>query len=191
MTAVPHVRLPTALILDDRVSPRARDLWCVLDDMCREQRSVEVPTGALATCAGVQLRQLRTITQELADAGWLHVAVAVGRGHANRYTPLGRARADLVGSRDVVDPGRERRQSTAGFSGERAAVIRRFSTRNTSLYTRGQEAQGQIAFELGDGRGAPRRLPWCGTCDEATRMLDWYGDNPRKCPACAGVPAPF
>lgn len=28
------------------------------------------------------------------------------------------------------------------------------------------------------------RRPWCGECDEITRMLDYYGDAPRPCPKC-------
>jgi hypothetical protein len=31
---------------------------------------------------------------------------------------------------------------------------------------------------------AARRPPWCGECDEATRMLDYHGDAPRPCPRC-------
>ncbi len=29
-----------------------------------------------------------------------------------------------------------------------------------------------------------RRPPWCGECDERTRMLDFDGDSPRPCPRC-------
>jgi hypothetical protein len=29
-----------------------------------------------------------------------------------------------------------------------------------------------------------RRPPWCGQCDERTRMLDFDGDAPRPCPCC-------
>lgn len=28
------------------------------------------------------------------------------------------------------------------------------------------------------------RPPWCGECDEVTRMLDYHGDAPRPCPRC-------
>ena len=28
------------------------------------------------------------------------------------------------------------------------------------------------------------RPPWCGVCDEVTRMLDYHGDAPRRCPRC-------
>lgn len=28
------------------------------------------------------------------------------------------------------------------------------------------------------------RPPWCGACDQATRMLDYHGDAPRPCPKC-------
>ena len=35
---------------------------------------------------------------------------------------------------------------------------------------------------------ARRRPPWCGECDERTRMLDFDGGSPRPCPRCkAGV----
>jgi hypothetical protein len=36
---------------------------------------------------------------------------------------------------------------------------------------------------------APRRPPWCGECDQATRMLDFDGDAPRRCPRCKPPPA--
>jgi Helix-turn-helix domain len=28
------------------------------------------------------------------------------------------------------------------------------------------------------------RPPWCGACDQVTRMLDYHGDAPRPCPRC-------
>ena len=30
----------------------------------------------------------------------------------------------------------------------------------------------------------PGRPPWCGECDQVTRMLDYHGDAPRPCPKC-------
>jgi len=30
----------------------------------------------------------------------------------------------------------------------------------------------------------PARPPWCGQCDQATRMLGFDGDAPRPCPRC-------
>ncbi len=33
-------------------------------------------------------------------------------------------------------------------------------------------------------RQRPARPPWCGQCDEVTRMLDFDGDAPRPCPHC-------
>lgn len=33
------------------------------------------------------------------------------------------------------------------------------------------------------------RPPWCGECDQVTRMLDYHGDAPRPCPKCK-VPRP-
>jgi hypothetical protein len=31
---------------------------------------------------------------------------------------------------------------------------------------------------------AVARPPWCGECDETTRMLDMDTDQPRRCPQC-------
>jgi hypothetical protein len=28
------------------------------------------------------------------------------------------------------------------------------------------------------------RPPWCGECDQVTRMLNYHGDAPRPCPKC-------
>jgi hypothetical protein len=30
----------------------------------------------------------------------------------------------------------------------------------------------------------PPRLPWCGDCDERTRMAGFYSDAPHPCPRC-------
>jgi hypothetical protein len=35
----------------------------------------------------------------------------------------------------------------------------------------------------------PARPPWCGECDERTRMLGFDGDAPRSCPRCKPRPA--
>jgi hypothetical protein len=35
----------------------------------------------------------------------------------------------------------------------------------------------------------PSRPPWCGQCDERTRMLGFNGDAPRPCPRCKAQPA--
>ena len=32
--------------------------------------------------------------------------------------------------------------------------------------------------------GRLSRPPWCGECDQVTRMLDYHGDAPRLCPRC-------
>lgn len=193
VTVPPHVRLPSALLYDERVSPRARDLWSVLDDVARSQRSVELHVGALADAVGVQVRQLRSVTQELVDAGWLHVTTAAGRGQVNRYTPLGRARLDLVGSvDDAVDPGRGRRQSIAGFSRSKAAVNCRLSAGTTPPSTRAdEEAEALFDVEVVGGRRAPRDRPWCGRCDEPTRHLEVEPDVYARCPDChrSSVPA--
>jgi hypothetical protein len=37
--------------------------------------------------------------------------------------------------------------------------------------------------------GQPSRPPWCGECDERTRMLGFDGDAPRPCPRCKPVAA--
>ncbi|HEX3958328.1 MAG TPA: helix-turn-helix domain-containing protein [Trebonia sp.] len=31
---------------------------------------------------------------------------------------------------------------------------------------------------------SPSPPPWCGVCDQGTRMMGWDGDAPRPCPAC-------
>jgi hypothetical protein len=36
----------------------------------------------------------------------------------------------------------------------------------------------------GSERAAPERPPWCGECDEATRMLGMDTDEPGRCPRC-------
>lgn len=41
---------------------------------------------------------------------------------------------------------------------------------------------------LPSGHGVPRR-PWCGQCDERTRLLGFDGDAPRRCPRCRPVSA--
>ena len=38
--------------------------------------------------------------------------------------------------------------------------------------------------ELPAPQARPVRPPWCGECDQATRMLGFDGDAPRPCPSC-------
>jgi hypothetical protein len=38
--------------------------------------------------------------------------------------------------------------------------------------------------ELSPPAARPARPPWCGECDQVTRMLDYHGDAPRPCPTC-------
>jgi hypothetical protein len=38
--------------------------------------------------------------------------------------------------------------------------------------------------ELPLPRARSTRPPWCGECDQVTRMLDYHGDAPRPCPRC-------
>jgi hypothetical protein len=38
--------------------------------------------------------------------------------------------------------------------------------------------------ELPTPPGRSSRPPWCGRCDEVTRMLGFDGDAPRPCPRC-------
>jgi hypothetical protein len=42
----------------------------------------------------------------------------------------------------------------------------------------------RLSAELPAPRTRPARPPWCGQCDQATRMLDFHGDAPRPCPRC-------
>jgi hypothetical protein len=58
------------------------------------------------------------------------------------------------------------------------------------------KAPGRIA---GDGpwwhqrpseRAGPLLPPWCGECDEETRMLGWDGDEPGPCPRCKPIARP-
>lgn len=44
------------------------------------------------------------------------------------------------------------------------------------------------AAELPSPPTRPSRPPWCGECDQATRMLDFDGDGPRPCPRCKPPP---
>jgi hypothetical protein len=38
--------------------------------------------------------------------------------------------------------------------------------------------------ELPSPSARPARPPWCGECDQTTRMLGFHGDAPRPCPRC-------
>jgi hypothetical protein len=38
--------------------------------------------------------------------------------------------------------------------------------------------------ELPVSASRSKRPPWCGECDQVTRMLDYHGDAPRPCPKC-------
>lgn len=187
MPAVGHVRLPTDLLYAPAVSARARDLWAILDDICRQQRSVDLPTAALAAAMDLTPRHLRRLVAELVDAGWLHVTTGNGRASVSRFTPLGRARPDLVGSvDDAVDPGRERRTSMSPFSRSKADIYVRLSGADTSTPRGRQEAEGQTSLELSTpDAGAPRLAPWCGQCDsDGYRWVPADDDTWIRCPRC-------
>jgi hypothetical protein len=47
----------------------------------------------------------------------------------------------------------------------------------------GRKGAPARAARYGAG-GAPRRPPWCGRCDENTRMTGVDGDSPGRCPSC-------
>jgi len=43
--------------------------------------------------------------------------------------------------------------------------------------------------ELSPPAARPTRPPWCGDCDQVTRMLDYHSDAPRPCLRCKSTAA--
>ena len=73
----------------------------------------------------------------------------------------------------------------AGWTPARLAELTGAGTvgiRNPFAVLAARLAQAQIP-PSGPTRSAGRP-PWCGQCDERTRLLDFDGDAPRPCPRC-------
>ncbi len=47
-------------------------------------------------------------------------------------------------------------------------------------------ARGDAQDTPSNGSGSGTRLPWCGKCDERTRMTGFYDGTPGYCPDCSG-----
>ena len=97
----------------------------------------------------------------LAAAQRRKLARAVAAALAGGWTPAGLAQ--LAGA------------STSGIKNPLAVLAARL-------------AQAQLPSP-GPTRPAGRR-PWCGQCDQRTRMLDFDGDAPRPCPRCKTQSSP-
>lgn len=188
MSHRPFVMVPLELLHSD-VSSDALRLWCVVDDLARQDESAAVSQAALASAAGMgTARRLRRLVAELVAAGWLEVHRRGPRAAA--YRPLRRARRPQPAGRPV-DNLRERADtSVRSFtlkSGHQRPVF------GAGLLLRAREEEEARASSLGvvdnhlavaAGAGAARRPAWCGRCHEPTRMLDLADGRVGRCPAC-------
>jgi hypothetical protein len=75
---------------------------------------------------------------------------------------------------------------TALSAGWRPAALAEFTGSNTDGVRNPYAvlAARLSPAELPAPPGQPPRPPWCGQCDERTRMIDFDGDAPRPCPRC-------
>ena len=66
-------------------------------------------------------------------------------------------------------------QRLAGFTGGNITGVR-----NSYAVLAARLSPAELPAPL----ARPTRPPWCGECDQATRMLGFDGDAPRPCPRC-------
>ena len=165
------------------------------------QRSHPAPgTGCNQRTAGVQPVQPRgAVVAPEPILGSIRGTVRRPRAHARSadcsgwpgcrrwagWGVLRRARLGLAAHRGPAgqaDPGRAvgagRGLDAAGASGIHRGEHQRCPQRVRS-------ARGPaLARRTTAPRPAAARPPWCGECDQDTRMLDFDGDTPRRCPRC-------
>jgi hypothetical protein len=75
-----------------------------------------------------------------------------------------------------------------------AALDRGWTPRALAAFTRANASGVHSPYAVLAARLSPAELPlppkrsarppWCGQCDQTTRMLDFHGDAPRPCPHC-------
>jgi len=70
----------------------------------------------------------------------------------------------------------------AAFTGANAAGVR-----NPYAVLAARLSPGELPPPQGQ---RPTRPPWCGECDQATRMLRFDGDSPSPCLRCKPLAAP-
>lgn len=169
----PFVMVPTALRQDPAVSPLAVSLWALLDDVARGEPTVAISVGVLARTMVCSDRTVQRLRRELVAAGWLAHRPGGGRGVAGTWMPLRRARQRVT----PLSP-------YPGSNGDTDVTV---SADQDPLLRAGEEAQGWPSSLAGSGsaaRPSARRDPWCGSCDEATRLVDVDDGRVARCPAC-------
>lgn len=171
--AVAHVRVPTALLLDEAVPPGAVRLWALLDDRLRARPSEVFTASQLGALVLVSRATAERWAGALEAAGWLERGPQVGQHQGVSYQLLRRARR-------VTDATPGRREAS--------------QICDTSIGLHREESR--VGLEQEGTRGAAAPAPWCGRCDSAGYrfVVDDDGRNPRRCPAChpaSTMPAPF
>lgn len=183
--AVPHVRVPTALLLDETVPDGAVRLWALLDDRLRSRPAEVFTSSQLGALLLVSRATAQRYASALEAAGWLVRGAQVGQHQGVSYTPLRRARC-------VTDETPGPREVSHGCDTSTAPSMYR------ARVGRDQEEQGArgvVGWSTGSAAPSPSTR-WCGACDSPGYrfVVDDDGRNPRRCPAChpaSTAPAPF
>lgn len=179
----PFVMVPTALLLGD-VSDRAVRVWAILDELARSSPSTSVAIDQLATVTGTNRRATSRALAELLKHGWL--ARVGGNGRASTYVPLRRPRPV---ARPVDNPDQDPGHIRPGLGAD-PGQIWPGSLADALITTRAKKAEAKTGrSDVDNGGGAARRPPWCGRCDQHTRLVE-AGDRVDRCPSCHPLTVP-
>ena len=176
----PFVMVPTALVL--AASSGAVRCWALLDDLARSDDVTRVDQASLARALTVSPRMLRYYLAELVAGGWV---VTHRSGRASYYEPLRRPRVRPQPMHNPVDNPKPDRQPVATLIGNALPIAGRrhtYCARDEEARAR-EEGRGRVGGGVAGGAPAARR-PWCGVCEERTRLRDVDASTVRRCPAC-------
>jgi hypothetical protein len=171
-----YVVVPNAIARDHTLSFRARGLLVMLLSLPPEWH---VTADMLAEDNPESRTAIRAAMRELRGSG--HVEVLREQGERGRW----RTRIEVFDTRPT-----ERGLGASGATSENSMSAQ--AGPNASRPAAGGAARKKKYGTSSRPRGAREevktRPPWCGECDEATRLTD--EDKPRRCPDCHPSAAP-
>lgn len=173
----PHIRVPSALQYSG-LPAGPRDLWALLDDLCREHTGVRATVSQLASTSHCSADTIKRRRAALVKAGWLSWEPARHRGEATLWTPLQRARDARHAGAVPVDnrPGRGAGRGAGLHPSDQQKGCRpaRLDAAATRARTEEEEAHDDVPS-------------WCGACeapDYRWRESPAVPGAYERCPAC-------
>ncbi len=187
----PFVMTPTALLYAD-VSDRAVRIWAILDDIARADPSVRLTLRSIAQLLGTSRRSTSNAVAELLRAGYLQRLPS--DGGPSVYAPQHRPRPVSKPVENPAVDGENLGNMLPGLSPDLGNMLP--GSLAVTLYS-ARARRREEATELstggctdGDSRATTSRRPWCGQCEQRTRLLDEPDGSVRRCPSCHPLTEP-